>query len=104
MPRRRRDEDESADYSDDDRDQSEGEEDSEDDGGRGRRRGGKQAGRKDAGALQKMKMPELSNTQMKRKIFKKLGYEQPEADKKVPDEIFQFLWKVSQNEQNTFLK
>mmetsp|Transcript_25519 Transcript_25519/g.34100 ORF Transcript_25519/g.34100 Transcript_25519/m.34100 type:complete len:214 (-) Transcript_25519:882-1523(-) len=41
---------------------------------------------------------------MKRKIFKKLGYQAVQEDQKVPEEIFQFLWKVSQNEQNTFLK
>ena len=49
-------------------------------------------------------MPDLSTTQMKRKIFKKIGYEAPQAQQKVPEEIFQFLWKVSQNEQNNFLK
>ena len=86
---------ESADYSDEDRDdRSYGdEEDSDEAPARGRRK--QQAARKDAGALQKMKMPDLSNAQMKRKIFKKIGYEAPEADKKVPEEIFQFLWKVS---------
>ena len=49
-----------------------------------------------------MKMPSLQNAQMKRKIFKKLGY-QPKEDT-VPEEIFEYLWKVSANEQNTFLK
>lgn len=33
-----------------------------------------------------MKMPTLQNTQMKRKIFKKLGY-QPKEEQ-VPEEIF----------------
>ena len=47
-------------------------------------------------------MPTLQNTQMKRKIFKKLGY--APKDDQVPEEIFEYLWKVSANEQNTFLK
>ena len=47
-----------------------------------------------------LKMPIISNSRMKRKIYKKIGYKGVKKEELVPGEIFEYLWKISQNEQN----
>ena len=42
--------------------------------------------------------PETKADKLKRRIFKKLGYEGFNKDEAVPDEIFQMLWLIQQNE------
>ena len=47
------------------------------------------------GSAIKKKMTMLTNANLKRKIFKKLGYEGLDEKKVAPDEIFEFLWKIN---------
>ena len=48
--------------------------------------------------------PSSQQLKAKRKIIEKLGYKGPNSGEKIPDEIFQMLWLIQQNEAKMFVK
>ena len=54
--------------------------------------------------VHKVRVPVVSNASLKNKVFKKLGYKGINEEEAVPDEIFEYLWKISAAEQSSFVK